>query len=175
MRLIKNRNDMTLVGQGGKIALFALPALLAAILIHQNAPGVAALPEALSFLRPLGYVLLWLGNVLWAVALYQLRTGFPQGKLVTNGAYGVVRNPIYSSAALGVLPGISLITLTWVYLVVALFLYVGVLIFIGREEQHLAEVFGQEYADYRARVSCMIPFRKPASGAPAQPHGEGRI
>jgi len=50
-------------------------------------------------------------------------TGFSQGKLVTSGAYGVVRNPIYSSATFFILPAISLLALTWVYLVPAVFLY----------------------------------------------------
>jgi protein-S-isoprenylcysteine O-methyltransferase Ste14 len=52
-------------------------------------------------------------------------------------------------------------TLTWVYFVVSVFLYVGVMIFIGTEEKQLTRAFGKEYKDYMARVDRLIPFRKP--------------
>ena len=88
-------------------------------------------------------------------------SGFPKGKLVTTGAYGVVRNPIYSSVAVFILPAVTLITLTWVYLVASAFLIAGVLIFIGKEEKKLTEVFGKQYTDYTSKVDRLIPFKKP--------------
>jgi protein-S-isoprenylcysteine O-methyltransferase Ste14 len=48
----------------------------------------------------------------------------------------------------------------------ALFLYAGVMIFIGTEEQQLTQAFGNEYEAYLARVDRLIPFRKPARLAP---------
>jgi protein-S-isoprenylcysteine O-methyltransferase Ste14 len=87
--------------------------------------------------------------------------GFSKGKLVTSGAYGVVRNPIYSSATFFLLPAVALMTLTWVYLVPSAFLYVGVMIFIGTEEKQLTKAFGKEYEDYMARVDRLVPFKKP--------------
>jgi protein-S-isoprenylcysteine O-methyltransferase Ste14 len=88
-------------------------------------------------------------------------TGFSKGRLVTTGAYGVVRNPIYSSVTFFILPAVALITLTWVYFVVSVFLYVGVTIFIGTEEQQLTKAFGKEYENYMARVDRLVPFKKP--------------
>jgi len=99
---------------------------------------------------------------LWGAAVIQLMIGFSKGKLVTTGAYGVVRNPIYSSVTFFILPAIALMTLTWVYFVVSVFLYVGVMIFIGTEEKQLMKAFGKEYEDYMARVDRLIPFRKPS-------------
>lgn len=81
--------------------------------------------------------------------------------MVTIGAYGVVRNPIYASATFFLLPAVALLTLTWVYLVASVFLYVGVMIFIGEEEKQLTKVFGKEYEDYLARVDRLVPFKKP--------------
>jgi len=106
-------------------------------------------------------VLLIPGLVLWGVAMVQLLTGFPKGKLVTTGAYGVVRNPIYASATFFILPGIALLTLTWVYLMVSAFLYAGVMIFIGTEEKQLTKVFGEQYRGYLARVDRLVPLRRP--------------
>jgi protein-S-isoprenylcysteine O-methyltransferase Ste14 len=93
--------------------------------------------------------------------VFQLLTGFSKGKLVTTGAYGVVRNPIYSSVTFFILPAVALLTLTWVYFVPAVFLYVGVMIFIGDEEQQLTQAFGKEYEDYLTRVDRLVPFKKP--------------
>lgn len=154
---------MNIVGQGGKIILFMLPSLLAVLLVHTYFPRIAALPEIISFIKPLGYALLILGIILWGTAVIQLLTGFSKGNLITNGAYGIVRNPIYSSAIFFLFPAVSLITLTWVYFVPSAFLYVGVLIFIGKEERQLTEVFGKKYEDYTARVDRLIPFIKSRS------------
>lgn len=161
INIFKVQNGMNIIGQGGKIILFMLPSLIAAILLHLYFPQIAALPEGLSFIKPLGYVLLPLGLLLWGTAVIQLLTGFSRGKLVTTGAYGVVRNPIYSSVTFFILPAVALMTLTWIYVVASIFLYVGVMIFIGEEEQQLTKAFGKEYEDYLRRVDRLIPFKKP--------------
>ncbi len=161
LNILKEQHGMNIIGQGGKIILFTLPSLIAAIAAQVYLPDIAALPAILSFIQPVGYIWLLPGVVLWGAAVIQLLTGFSQGKLVTSGAYGVVRNPIYASVTWFVLPATTLLTLTWVYLVVSVFLYVGVMIFIGTEEKQLTQAFGKEYEDYMARVDRLIPFRKP--------------
>jgi protein-S-isoprenylcysteine O-methyltransferase Ste14 len=161
INIFKTQHGMNIVGQGGKIILFTLPSLIAAILVHAYFPQIAALPESISFIQPVGYLLLPLGLILWGTAVIQLLTGFSKGKLVTTGAYGVVRNPIYSSVTFFILPAVALMTLTWVYFVPSVFLYAGVMIFIGEEEQQLTEAFGKEYEDYVARVDRLVPFKKP--------------
>jgi protein-S-isoprenylcysteine O-methyltransferase Ste14 len=161
INILKKQNGMSIVGQGGKIILFMLPALMAAIWVHAYLPRIAALPESISFIQPVGYLLLLPGLILWGAAVVQLLTGFSKGKLVTTGAYGVARNPIYASATFFILPAIALLTLTWVYLVVSVFLYAGVMIFIGDEEKQLKMAFGKKYEDYMASVDRLVPFRKP--------------
>ena len=138
-----------------------LPSLIAAIWVHAYLPQIAALPERISFIKPVGYLLLLPGLILWGTAVIQLMTGFSKGELVTTGAYGVVRNPIYSSVTFFVFPAIALLTLTWVYFVPSIFLYLGVMIFIGKEEQQLTKAFGKAYKDYMARVDRLIPLKKP--------------
>ena len=161
INILKKQHEMSIVGQGGKVILFMLPALIAALWAHVNFPQIAVLPKSISFIKPLAYVLLPLGIALWASAVIQLMVGFSKGKLVTTGAYGVVRNPIYSSVTFFILPAIALLTLTWVYLVVSVFLYVGVMIFISTEEKHLTKVFGKKYEDYISNVDRLVPFKKP--------------
>ena len=161
MNILKKQNGMGIVGQGGKIILFMLPSLIAAIGVHRYLPQIAALPESVSFLRPVGYVLLPFGLIFWGTAVIQLLTGFSRGRLITTGAYGVARNPIYASATFFILPAVALMTLTWVYLVASVVLYAGVMIFIGTEERQLTKAFGKEYEDYLARVDRLVPFKKP--------------
>jgi protein-S-isoprenylcysteine O-methyltransferase Ste14 len=161
LNVLKKQHGMNIIGQGGKIILFTLPALIAAIAAQVYLPQFAALPAGISFIQPVGYVLLIPGVILWGTAVIQLLTGFSKGKLVTTGAYGVVRNPIYSSVTFFVLPATALMTLTWVYFVASVFLYAGVMIFIGKEEEQLTQAFGKEYEDYIARVDRLVPFRKP--------------
>jgi len=159
--IIKRQNGMNIIGQGGKIIIFMLPSLIAAILIQMYWPNIAALPESLAIFRYAGYLLLLPGLCLWGVAVIQLLAGFSQGKLVTTGAYGIVRNPIYSSVTFFILPAVALISFTWVYIIPAIFLYGGVLIFIRAEEQQLKQTFGKAYEAYLARVDRMVPFKKP--------------
>ena len=161
INIFKKQHGMNIIGQGGKIILFVLPSFVAAILLQVYLPNVAALPEGLRVIQPLGYVLLVLGLMLWGVAVIQLLVGFSKGKLITTGSYGIVRNPIYASMTFFILPAISLLTFTWVYLAVAIFLYAGVMIFIGTEEKQLTEAFGKAYEDYLLRVDRLIPFKKP--------------
>jgi protein-S-isoprenylcysteine O-methyltransferase Ste14 len=163
MSIFKNQTGMNIVGQGGKIILFVLPSLIGAIILHTFSPKTVSLPESISFVKSLGYFLLPFGVILWGTAVIQLMLGFPKGKLVTTGAYGIVRNPIYSSAAFFILPSVSFITLTWAYFVVSVFLYCGVMIFIGKEEDKLARAFGRAYEDYKSKVDRMIPFIKPST------------
>jgi protein-S-isoprenylcysteine O-methyltransferase Ste14 len=162
INILKKKNGMDIVGQGGKIILFMLPSLIVAILLHKYLPQFSALPESISFVKPVGYLLLFLGLILWGTAVIQLISGFSKGKLVTTGAYGIVRNPIYSSATFFIFPAVSLLTFTWVYFLASVFLYIGVMIFIGKEEKQLMKVFGKEYEDYKTRVDRLIPFKKPS-------------
>jgi protein-S-isoprenylcysteine O-methyltransferase Ste14 len=161
LNILHKHHGMNIVGQGGKIMLFMLPSLIASVAIHICQPQFAALPESISVVRPVGYLLLLLGLILWATGVIQLVTGFSKGELVTTGAYGVVRNPIYSSATFFIFPAVALMTLTWVYLVPSIFLYAGVMLFIGDEEKQLTEAFGRGYEEYLARVDRLIPFKKP--------------
>ena len=161
LNIFKKQNGMNVVGQGGKIILFMLPSLIAAIVAHRYLPIVAALPENINFIKPVGYLLLVPGLLLWGSAVTQLLIGFSKGQLVTTGAYGVVRNPIYSSATFFILPAVALMTLTWVYFVPSVFLYTGVMIFIGTEEKQLTKVFGEKYEDYMQRIDRLVPFKKP--------------
>lgn len=112
----------------------------------------------------LGIVLIVLGMLLLALAVLRLGenlSAFPkprEGKhsLVTSGAYGIVRHPIYSgiltaafgwSILWGSLPGLVLTVVLLIWLDLK----------SRREEQWLVEQY-PEYTAYRARVKKLVPF-----------------
>ena len=51
MNILKKHHGMNIVGQGGKIILFMLPSLIAAILVQNYFPQIAKLPQSVGFLR----------------------------------------------------------------------------------------------------------------------------
>lgn len=158
-------HGMNVVGQGGRIMLLTAPALIAAVIVHRLAPELAHLPLPGVIFTPLAAGAIAAGLVLWGAAVGQLLLAFPRGRLVTSGAYGVCRNPIYASVALLVLPGVTLATATWVYLMPALMLYLAVQAFIGLEERDLLRVFGDGYLQYAERVPRFFPLPRPPRAA----------
>ncbi len=76
--IFKKQNGMGIVGQGGKIILFMLPSLIAAILVHVFLPDIAALPKSISFIKPAGYLFLLIGLSLGRLQLSNYYWGFPR-------------------------------------------------------------------------------------------------
>jgi protein-S-isoprenylcysteine O-methyltransferase Ste14 len=78
-------------------------------------------------------------------------------KLVTEGPYGFVRNPIYTGM-LGMLVATGLAMEHWTALDVAVVLFaVGLVIRVRSEEKLLRAAFGKEFEDYAKRVPAVLP------------------
>jgi len=83
--------------------------------------------------------------------------GYKNEKLITYGAFSVVRNPLYFFSLLG-MTGIALISGHIVIIVAVPVVFVFIYHYlIGREEGFLLEAFGQEYKDYTAKTPRIIP------------------
>jgi protein-S-isoprenylcysteine O-methyltransferase Ste14 len=79
-------------------------------------------------------------------------------RLVTEGPYRIVRNPIYSGM-LGMLVVTALANSHWSGLLAALvFFWIGARIRIRSEEKLLREAFGTEFDDYTRRVPALVPW-----------------
>jgi protein-S-isoprenylcysteine O-methyltransferase Ste14 len=89
------------------------------------------------------------------IGIRQLSGHDPEPRLVTSGAYGIVRHPLFSTAllALWCFPVLTTGTLTFD---IAATVYI--LIGSEREERRLIEEFGEDYVRYRRRVARLIPF-----------------
>jgi protein-S-isoprenylcysteine O-methyltransferase Ste14 len=78
-------------------------------------------------------------------------------KLITEGPYGFVRNPIYTGM-LGMLVATGLAMEHWVALDVAVVVFaVGLVIRVRSEEKLLRAAFGKEFEEYAKRVPAVLP------------------
>jgi len=78
-------------------------------------------------------------------------------KLVTEGPYDVVRNPIYTGM-FGMLLATGLAISYWFSLLAAtVVFFIGTIIRVRSEEKLLREQFGPEFEAYAARVPAMLP------------------
>jgi protein-S-isoprenylcysteine O-methyltransferase Ste14 len=79
-------------------------------------------------------------------------------KLVTEGPYSIVRNPIYTGM-FGMLLATGLAVSHWIGLVVAIVVFaIGTFIRVRSEERLLREMFGPEFDTYARKVPAVIPF-----------------
>jgi protein-S-isoprenylcysteine O-methyltransferase Ste14 len=86
------------------------------------------------------------------------RTG---GKLITEGPFGYVRNPLYVGNFFICL-GFAVYGSSWIVIALTVLLFAIQYFFIVKyEENLLAKVFGPEYDEYRRTVPAWFPMRMP--------------
>ncbi|MEI7689745.1 MAG: isoprenylcysteine carboxylmethyltransferase family protein [Candidatus Saccharibacteria bacterium] len=89
--------------------------------------------------------------VLWIVSRVQLGSSFsvlPTAKrLVTNGIYSKIRNPIYLFTGLANIGIIYLLGNPYLFIIVPIFIAIQI-IRAKREEKILVKTFGDEYLEY---------------------------
>ncbi len=79
-------------------------------------------------------------------------------KLVTEGPYRIVRNPIYTGM-FGMLLATGLAVSHWIGLLIAIVVFaIGTVIRVRSEEKLLLEAFGEEFEAYARKVPAVIPF-----------------
>jgi len=79
-------------------------------------------------------------------------------KLVTQGPYSIVRNPIYTGM-FGMLLATGLAVSHWIGLALAVVMFaIGTFIRVRSEERLLREMFATEFDEYARRVAAVVPF-----------------
>lgn len=79
-------------------------------------------------------------------------------KLVTEGPYRIVRNPIYTGM-LGMLLATGLAISHWIALLIAIIVFaIGTWIRVRSEERLLREAFGAEFDEYARKVPAVVPY-----------------
>ena len=106
----------------------------------------------------LGIVLVIVGAYFWFDSVRLIVTRFKSGVLITNGAYRLVRNPMYAAFIVFIVPGVSLLLNNpWIILSSVVMMLVFKMS-IHKEEEYLKQQFGTTYEDYLSKVNQIIPF-----------------
>lgn len=137
------------------------PAFLVWIKYSGSTPLVYSIPQ---WAYPLIILARVLAMAIFAYASYQtdilgfagLKPTHEKTILITNGAYGIVRHPLYASGILFLITKMEMSQLDLIaVLLVSIYLIIGAYI----EERRLLSVFGDEYPKYRQQVSMFIPVK----------------
>jgi protein-S-isoprenylcysteine O-methyltransferase Ste14 len=139
-----------------------LPAIAALWLFHDHEATLPYPPtRVLSGLLGAGLSLSGLALTLWSwISLPSVGTGhylLDGQSLVTTGAYGFVRNPIYTGAFLIWFGLAAAYTSGAVLLLTVLCVIPAYVLYIRAEEEMLLSRYGDAYREYRRRVGAFIP------------------
>lgn len=145
----------------------SLAALGAAVVRHERALFARGVTMPLGAVVA-GWMILIAANVLGLVADRQIKLHVrsfgpffePGGRidLVTDGAYGVVRHPIYAAGIYFQL-GVFLVTGRFAVALALVVFAIGAAWFTRQEERRLVELLDdpEAYEAYRARVPALVP------------------
>ena len=122
----------------GNIAVLRLPMMITGIILIDFA------------------VFLWV----YAVIITKIDDSILRNRLVTTGAYALVRNPIYF-AILILCTGVLLIAGNVLFLILPILYWFFLTVLLQQtEEKWLSDLYGEEYKDYCRRVNRCIPWFK---------------
>ena len=104
----------------------------------------------------LGYTLVIAGLVLLVGGWRQVYRASGEGRLATDGLYGVVRHPQYTGIMLAVIGQIvhwpTVLTLLLFPVIILLYVWLA-----RKEEKLMVERYGEQYLAYRRRVPMFFP------------------
>ncbi len=158
---MKNRDHLPLYGVGPVIVwgqfIFTAIAIILTWKFDLRFPAV----DAVSYLfTGIGILLIAYGLYLNISAKYRSKIfkSVEENKLITDGVYGVVRNPVYSFALLACTGAVLLVN-NLILLIVPVICWLYMTLFlIHTEEKWLKDLYGQEYVSYCQRVNRCIPW-----------------
>jgi len=156
---VKMKTSMTLFGCGPKLALLCMPYVILSLIVMNRDPEFLYLNfmDSLYF-KVLGFFWLVLGIIFWIYSAIFFLKHFKPGKLITQGPFGLCRNPIYSSIIVFLIPSLALIFSSGLTFTIALVLYLGFKVSIHGETIVLRRTFAQEYEIYEKTVNEIFPF-----------------
>ena len=104
-------------------------------------------------------LIIWVIGLITTISVFISWTNTEEGKPVTTGVYKYSRNPMYISFAL-IFIGISLATISWVFLLIGIVNVIIAIVFVDFEEKSCLEKFGDKYKIYMQNTPRWIGFSK---------------
>lgn len=157
---MKKNNSLPTFGVGPIYVLscFALT-VLGLVLNYRRYLEIAKVDKAKTVFVIIGFILIIFGLYLWikAVLIQKINAKVKDEILITDGVYGIVRNPVYT-AFICIFTGILLFAKNYLLLVLPIifWIYLSLLMKMS-EEKWLRAKFGKEYDLYCKRVNRIIP------------------
>jgi protein-S-isoprenylcysteine O-methyltransferase Ste14 len=136
-----------------------------ALLVNRESASAVSGPEATAAAAGALLALAGLALVVWTLSSWrELFVGhavLDGQQLVTGGAYGLVRHPVYLGALL-IWGGLSLCFLSApAAAITAIYVTPAYLLYIRSEEKMMLQYFGDQYRRYRQEVPMLMPFPRP--------------
>jgi len=145
-------------GVGLPTALVTLPWAGGAIAVHIVWYPLFSMEGLVWYaLAGAGTVLLLVGVGLFAWCVRVMRRAWQRGELATTGPYARCRHPRYAAWTFLVVPGLCLMSGSWLLLTVPAVMYAVTRLLIGREEEELQARFGEAWRAYRERTGRFLP------------------
>ena len=115
---------------------------------------------ALVYGASLGVILIAAGVALWiyAVPVSKIDDGIRENRLVTTGAYALVRNPIYSAVMIACTGVLLIVGNAWFFVLALIYWLFMTVLMKATEEKWLRDLYGKEYDDYYKRVNRCWPW-----------------
>lgn len=144
---------MTKFGISHYIAPYLIGYLLITILLGYIYPNIFSYVKSLNLIFFVSgiaiFIIGWVLNIMSAIPLLK---AYKSKKLVTNGLYKIVKNPMYLALILFTIPGLSILLNNWLILSVSIIFYILMKVFIKIEYEYLRELFKDEYKKYENGV-----------------------
>ena len=155
-------NKMTKWGVGPKFTIYAVIYCLIMYGLTIYFDPLLRITKTLNLSYPslvmIGVILIVLGIPFYLSSLISVMRGFKEGRLVTNGVYGMCRHPVYAAWVVFFVPGIALFMDSWAFLSAPFIMYLMARILVAEEDVYLKEIFGQEYVAYEQNVPAFLPY-----------------
>ncbi|HZW40014.1 MAG TPA: isoprenylcysteine carboxylmethyltransferase family protein [Ignavibacteriaceae bacterium] len=144
---------MNVLGVGPKIGIPAFSYLITVIIIHYlTKPFFLITENNYSSLLIAGIILILLGIISLAYLGRKVIKSFNEEKLMTDGIYIVLRNPMYASYIIFIVPGLCLLFNSWIILTTVVIFYIVFHHYIKEEYKFLEEKYGEQYRMYLNKV-----------------------
>lgn len=146
------------MGIGPKLfAMTMLYSFLLALFINHSNYNFSINIIPCCFLIALGTLLIIIGIAFLIPSIIAISKANKVDGLSTKGIYSICRHPLYSSWIIFIVPGIILLSNSWILLTVPLIMYLIFRILIKEEEIYLLNKHGNQYIEYKKRVVLLFP------------------
>ena len=146
-------------GVGPKIARSIFPWLAMTIILTIIKKDIFRFTASdISSVRIAGIIVLGLGLIFYFLTVPALLKGLKETRLMTKGGFYMCQNPLYASVILLIIPGVALLSNSWLILTTSIIGYIMFRINIHAEYSELEKVFGEEYHKYKKDTPEFFPF-----------------